>query len=186
LVQNKGRGAANSVRIASAQPQIVDNDKGLFADFKIIATEVAGQNLTPSLTVDFGRIEPGANAIGRWLMTSTILGGFIEYSATFEHLDAIGDKQLSLIEGVEIHELIHIVRAPGPGDDGRPDFLVNDVPDLYDRPDTLHLSDGSVAPVSLVTEAAFDRMPTTGNLIVQMNASLPGGWAYLRAPDPGT
>ena len=72
-------------------------------------------------------------------MTSTILGGFIDYSATFEHLDAIGDKQLSLIAGVQIHELIHIVHAPGAGDDGRPDFLVNDVPDLYDRPDTLHL-----------------------------------------------
>jgi hypothetical protein len=185
LVQNQGRGAANNVRITSAQPQIVENEKGLFADFKIIATEVAGRNLEPSLTVDFGRIEPGANAIGRWLMTSTILGGFIDYSATFEHLDAIGDRQLSLIAGVQIHELIQIVRAPGALDDGRPDFLVNDVPDLYDRPDTLHLSDGSVAPVSLVTEAGFDHPPTVGNLIVQMNAPLPGGWAYLRVPDPG-
>lgn len=185
MVQNKGRGAARNVHINSAQPQIVENEKGLFADFKVIATEVAGQNLSPSLTVDFGQINPGTNAIGRWLLTSTILGGFIDYSATFEHLDGIGNKKMSLIEGVEIHELIHIVRAPEVLDDGRPDFLVNDVADLYDRPDTVHLSDGSVAPVSLVTEAAFDHAPESGDLVVQMSSSLPAGWAYLRVPDPG-
>ncbi len=186
MVQNKGLGAARDVRITSAQPQIVENEKGLFVDFKIIATEVAGRNLEPSLTVDFGQIDPGGIAIGRWLLTSTILGGFIDYSATFEHLDALGDKKLSLVEGVTMHELIHIVKAPAPFDDGRPDFLVNDVADLYDRPDTLHLSDGSVAPVTMVDSATFNRAPTTANLVVQLSASLPSGWVYLRAPDPGT
>ncbi|HYV62486.1 MAG TPA: hypothetical protein VE958_07415, partial [Bryobacteraceae bacterium] len=186
MVQNKGHGVARNVRIVSAQPKIVENEKGLFADFRIIATEVAGQNLQPSLTVEFGQIDPGGNAIGRWLLSSSILGGFIDYSATFEHLDDLGNKKLSLIDGVEIHEMIHIVKALGPFNDGRPDFLVNDVPDLYDRPDTLHLSDGSVAPVSVITEAAFDRAPTTNNLVVQMTAPLPAGWAYLRVADPGT
>ncbi|HZO54405.1 MAG TPA: putative Ig domain-containing protein, partial [Bryobacteraceae bacterium] len=186
MVQNKGHGAARNVRIVSAQPQIVENEKGLFADFRIIATEVAGQNLQPSLTVEFGQIDPGTNAIGRWLLSSSILGVFIDYSATFEHLDGLGSKKLSLIEGVEIHELIHIVKALGVFNDGRPDFLVNDVADLYDRPDTLHLSDGSVAPVSMITEASFNHAPATNNLIVQMTAPLPGGWDYLRVPDPGT
>src|SRR5688572_31274000 len=153
MVQNKGRGAARNVRIDSAQPKIVENEKGLLADFKIIATEVAGQSLQPSLTVNFGQIDPGTNVIGRWLMTSTILGGFIEYSANFQHLDGLGNKKLSLVEGVEIHEMIHVVQAGG---DARPDFLANDLPDLYDRPDTLHLSDGSVQPVSVVLEGTFD------------------------------
>ena len=186
MVENKGHGAAHKVRIVSAQPQIVENEKGLYADFRIIATEVAGQNLQPSLTVEFGQIDPGTNAIGRWLLTSSILGGFIDYSATFEHLDGLGDKKLSLIEGVAVHELIHIVKGLGAWNDGRPDFLVNDVADLYDRPDTLHLSDGSVAPVSMITDATFNRAPTTNNLVVQMTTPLPGGWAYLRVPDPGT
>ncbi|HET6406934.1 MAG TPA: putative Ig domain-containing protein, partial [Chthoniobacteraceae bacterium] len=185
MVQNKGLGAANNVRIDSAQPKIVDNEKGLLADFKIIATEVAGQNLLPSLTVDFGTIDPGTNTIGRWLMTSTILGGFIEYSANFEHLDGLGNKKLSLVEGIEIHEMIHIVRAGGPGADARPDFLANDVQDLYDRPDTLHLSDGSVQPVSAIYEGAFDGAPKTNDLQVQLNVNLPPGFAYLRLPDPG-
>lgn len=70
----------------------MENEKGLLADFKIIATEVAGQNLQPSLTVDFGAIAPGTNAIGRWLFTSSILGGFIEYSATIEHQNGLGEN----------------------------------------------------------------------------------------------
>lgn len=186
MVENKGHGIARNVRIDSAQPRIIENGKGLLADFKIIATEVAGQNLEPSLTVNFGRIDPGTNAIGRWLLTSTILGGFVDYSATFEHLDALGDKKLALIGGVEIHELIHVVKAPGALDDGRPDFLVNDVPDLFDHPDTVHLSDGTLAPVSHVTAGSFNRTPTSANLLVQLTAPLPAGFAYLRLPDPGT
>jgi hypothetical protein len=115
----------------------------------------------------------------------TILGGFIDYSATFEHLDGVGNKKLSLVEGVEIHELIHIVRGTGALADGRPDFLANDIADLYDRPDTLHLSDGSVQPVSVVLDAIVDSGPTTADLQVQLTARLPAGFAYLRAPDPG-
>src|SRR4030095_3393367 len=95
--------------------------------------------------------------IGRWLLTSTLLGGFIEYSATFEHLNELGEKKLSLVEGVEIHELIHVVRAPGARDDARPAFLANDVADLLDYPDTIHLSDGTVEPVALITDAATAR-----------------------------
>ncbi len=185
MVQNKGHGTARNVRIASAQPKIVENKKGLLADFKIIATEVARKNLEPSLTVEFGEISPRANAIGRWLFTSTIQGGFVDYSASFEHLDGLGSKKLSLIEGVKIHELIHIVRATGNLEDGRPDFLANDVPDLYDRPDTLHMSDGSLQPVSVVLEGVVDRPPTTANLQVQLSAKMPAGFAYLRVPDPG-
>src|SRR5207253_1543133 len=47
MAQNKGQGTAHDFRITSAQPKIVDNEKGLLIDFKIIATEVAGKNLEP-------------------------------------------------------------------------------------------------------------------------------------------
>jgi len=39
------------VRITSAQPQIVDNERGLLIDFNILATQVGNQSLLPSLTV---------------------------------------------------------------------------------------------------------------------------------------
>ena len=59
MVQNRGYGEANNFRITSAQPKIIENDKGLLIDFYIIATEVAGQWVSPSLTVNFGNIHAG-------------------------------------------------------------------------------------------------------------------------------
>ena len=93
----------------------MENEKGLLIDFEIIATEVSGQSLSPSLTANFGDIGPGEVAVGRWLLRSSLQGLFIDYKASFEHLDGLGDPRLSLIDSVEIHELNHLVRA-----DGRP------------------------------------------------------------------
>lgn len=184
MVRNKGHGLAKNFRVTSAQPQIVENEKGLLIDFKIIATEVAGQNMVPSLTANFGNIDPGQTAIGRWLMTSTLQGLFIDYSATFQHLDALEGVKLSLLEDVSIHEMIHLVQAGGSFEDGKPDFLVNDEPDLHDLPDTLYLSDGRTNPVQVVRMAVHDGPPRPNRLQVQLSASMPAGWAYLRVPEP--
>ncbi|MCW5556084.1 MAG: hypothetical protein KIS67_28500 [Verrucomicrobiae bacterium] len=184
MVNNWGAGEAKNFRITSAQPEIVENEKGLLIDFRIIATEVAGQNLTPTLTANFGTIPPGGISVARWLMTSTLQGLFINYSATFEHLDGQGNPRLSLIDEVRIHEMIRLVQARGPFEDGKPDFLVNDKPDLRDLPDTLWLSDGSSNYVAVVTNAVITGALSPGNLQVPMTVEMPPGWAYLRVPDP--
>ena len=184
MVQNKGYGIAKNFRITSAQPQIVENEKGLLIDFKIIATEVAGRSMTPTLLADFGNIEAGQTAIARWLMTSTLQGLFIDYKATFEHIDGLGNPKLSLIDQVNIHELNHLVQASGVFEDGKPDFLVNDIPDLRDMPDTLYLSDGRTFPVQVIESGANDGAPSIGRLQVQLQAAMPSGWAYLRVPEP--
>jgi hypothetical protein len=184
LVENRGAGAANNLRITSAQPEIVDNEKGLLIDFKVIASEVAGESLSPSLTANFGTIAPGGRKVATWLMTSTLQGLFTDYKATFEHLDGLGDPRISLLKEVEIHEMIRQIEALGVRSDGQPDFLVNDVPDLNDYPDTVHLSDGTTEPVTVV-ETATGGTVSASNLVVTLNASLGSGWAYLRVPDPG-
>ncbi len=184
MVQNRGQGTAKNFHITSAQPVIVENEKGLLIDFKIIATEVAGQNLQPTLTADMGDIGPGTNAIARWLLTSTLQGLFIDYSASFEHVDGLGNPKLSLIDEVNIHEMIHVVQAAGAFADGRPDFLVNDVPDIHDFPDTIYLSGGATNHVEAVTNGVIIGTLSPGNLQVQLDAPLPGGWSYLRVPDP--
>lgn len=183
LVQNKGRGTARNVRIVSGQPQIIENEKGLLIDFKIIGTEVSGQAQSPSLTATFGEIGPDSNAYGRWLLTSTLQGLFLDYKATFEHLDSLGKTNLSLIEVVTIHEMTHLVQAPGALEDGRPDFLVNDVQDPDALPDTLYLSTGATNPVAVVQQANA-AAPNAGDLDVQLTAAMPQGWGYLRVPDP--
>jgi subtilase family serine protease len=185
MVQNRGYGIAHDFRITSAQPTIVDNQKGLLVDFKIIGEQVGNQPVSPSLTVDFGDLAPGTIGIGRWLLTSTLQGLFVNYSATFEHVDPLGNPRLSLIDGVEIHEMTHLVHADGAWEDGLPDFLVNDVPDFNNLPDTLYLSDGHIEPVSVVQSAMPDAPASNGHLQVQLTATFPSGFAYVRVPDPG-
>jgi hypothetical protein len=183
IVQNSGAGTARNVRVTSSQPEIVDNEKGLLIDFQLIASEVAGQNLTPSLTIQLGDIPPGTNAIARWLFTSSLQGLFLDYHATFEHLDGLGHPELSLIDAVEIHEMNHVVLAPFG--DALPDFLVNDEPDADDLPDAVYLSDGTVRPVAVVRAATVGAAPGTNDLEVVLGAALPSsGFGYLRVPDP--
>ena len=181
LVENRGAGPARNLTITSAQPEIVDNEKGLLIDFQVIGTEVAGQNLSPSLTADFGTVNPGAGKIATWLMTSTLQGLFTSYEATFEHLDGFGDPRISLIKEVGIHEMVHLIENV----DGQPAFLVNDVADIDDTADTLHLADGTTRPVSFHELASISGPVGPGTLSVILNAGLGSGWAYLRIPDPG-
>jgi subtilase family serine protease len=185
MVQNQGKGVARDVTVTSAQPKIIENEKGLLIDFKIVATEVAGQNMTPSLTANFGSINPGQIAIGRWLLSSTLQGLFIDYKASFEHLDGLGNKKLSLIDRVEIHEMTHLVQAGGSFEDGKPDFLVNDGSNARNLPDTLYLSDGRIEPVSVIESGIFSDAPGSGHMVVTMSVNAPSGWAYLRLPELG-
>ncbi|MBI1842112.1 MAG: cadherin repeat domain-containing protein [Verrucomicrobia bacterium] len=185
VVDNHGKGTAKNVRIISGQPRIVENQKGLLIDFKIIGSQVNHQPQTPSLTANFGEIAPGQRGVGLWYLTSTLQGQFEDYKATFEHLDSLGKTNLSLIDEVTIHEMIHLVQAPGPFEDGLPDFLVNDIGDPENLPDTLYFSDRTTQPVQVARDASWDGPVNSGRLAVQMTATMPSGWCYLLVDDPG-
>ncbi|HMJ91847.1 MAG TPA: hypothetical protein VK530_18630, partial [Candidatus Acidoferrum sp.] len=184
MVNNRGRGTARDVKIVSGQPEIIENEKGLLIHFEIIGSQVEGSGQTPSLTATLGEIAPDTNKIARWLMTSTLQGLFTDYKATFMHQDSLGKTNLSLIDEVSIHEMIHLVQAAGVFEDGRSDFLVNEVHDADDLPDTLYLSDGQTNHVDVVRVAATDGAPTDSDFIVHLSATVPAGWVYLRVPEP--
>lgn len=185
LVFNKGYGTARSLQIASSQPQIVDNEKGLLIDFKIIGSQVNTDKVSPSLTVGLGDIGPLQTGVARWTLTSSLQGKFIAYSADFKHIDDLGNPRTSLIDSVDIHELEHVVRIDSPTDDNKPDFLVNDIPDVNNLPDTVYSSDGTIAPVTALTSASIDSPPSATHLMVKLSlASSPSGFVYLRIDDP--
>ena len=98
LVTNVGGGTANNLSITTAQPQIVQNAKGLLDTFQIVGTQVGIQPETPSLTVDFGDIAPGQTADASFLLLSSLPGEFDNFTATFSHSDALGGTETSLIE----------------------------------------------------------------------------------------
>ena len=180
MVKNNGAGIAQNLYIESAQPRIVDNEKGLLVDFRITGTRVDGKNESPSLTVNFGDVDPGEITIGQWAMTSSLQGQFENYDVTFRHRNDFGDIQFSIIKKVEILQLIHTVDAQNG--DAKPDFLVNAVADAQDLPDTLYLSDGSVEKVSLATDVEIvgDRRDDWS---LTVSAALQQGWNYARLTD---
>ncbi len=183
-IVNEGYGAARSLKLQSGQPQIVENEKGLVIAFKTVGTQLENQELTPSLDVDFGEIGVGTNRIARWLFTSSVQGSFTDYKASFEHLDALGTKRLSLVKGVEIHELVRIVNADGAFDDARPDFLVSATNDPDHLPRAIYLSDGRTNAVTSHTNAGVSGVLSAANKRVTLTAALGSGWSYLRVPDP--
>ncbi len=184
LVRNEGKGAAKNLEITSSQPKIIENEKGLLIGFEIIGTQVGTEAVKPDLTVNFGNIAPGQTAVADWLFKSSLQGKFIDYSASFKHVNDLGNSELSLLKEVKIHELIRKVRVNNPTDDQLPDFLVNDEFDAKFYPDTLYFSNGSTAPVRVVDTATSDGIATIDDLSVQVNATTPTGWVYLRLDDP--
>ena len=185
MMRNTGAGVANDVRVISSQPKIIENEKGLLIDFKIIGSIVGTETVTPSLAVDLGDIQPNGVAVAQWLMESSLQGEFIDYEASYRHLNALDEIELSLVESVSIHEMEHVVRNVYP-DDNMPDFLVNGTPDIEDLPDKLYLSDGSVEPVVAITDAVADGVVSSGDMQIQLTVSdMPDGWCYIRVDDPG-
>jgi len=179
-VANIGKGAARNLQIASAQPQIIENEKGLLVDFKIVSSQVGNQEGTPSLSINLGNIDPGNTVTGQWNMLSTVQGKFIDYKASFVHEDQYGGFRTSLIDSVNIHELIRAVNVTHPTQDGIPDYLANDVADPDHNPDTLWLSTGGQVPVSLATNTRTE--PAAGSLTLL--ADVQAGWTYIKVADP--
>ncbi|NCQ97002.1 MAG: hypothetical protein GPJ13_17845, partial [Microcystis aeruginosa W11-06] len=184
LIKNEGKGDAKNLKITSGQPKIVENEKGLLIDFQIIGSEVNGQGVTPSLTVNFGDIKAGKTAVADWLLKSSLQGKFIDYKATFEHINSLGKAELSLIKEVKIHELIHTVQVNHSNPDNLPDFLVNETFDAEFTPDIIYFSSGGTAPVKAVKNATLDAPPTLNDLTVQISATVENGWTYFRLDEP--
>jgi hypothetical protein len=194
IVKNTGFGNAHNFRITSGQPQIVENEKGLLINFKIIGSQVGNQAQTPSLSATLGDIAPGGAKQVVWDFVSTLQGKFKSFDATFQHINDLGATNTSLINSVNIHELTHKVLAnrttqydSGAAviDDNVPDFLVNDIPDPDNLPDVLYLSDGSTGLVNVKTNATVDGPVGAGHLQVHVSFTATNGWNYLQVPDPG-
>ena len=187
MIHNKGYGTAKNVNIESAQPKIIDNEKGLLIDFMIIGSNLNGQERQLGVTdINFGNIAPHSQTIGQWWFTSSLLGHFTSYEARVRHLDSRGNPDLSLIDTVEIHELIRSITAYGDLDDGMPDFLVNDILDPYDYPDAIYFSNATKTSVVVADSAYTSYNPTEQNPTTSLNVKPSAiGWNYARLDDPG-
>ena len=124
--RNDGYSAAENLQLASAQPEIVENEQGLLVGFVIESCEVNGQEADKSLLVNFGDIQPSKAGVARWIMSTTLSGRFTKFEASYEHSGALGGTLTSVIKDVNSHRLIRDVLVDSAGSDNIKDFLAND------------------------------------------------------------
>jgi ACT domain-containing protein len=187
MIQNNGYGTAKNVRIESAQPKIIENEKGLAVNFALIGSNLNGQPRQLGLTnIDFGNIAPMKSTIGQWWFTSDLLGHFISYDAKVTHLDSYGNPDLSLISGATLHELIKSVRVYSGVEDNINDFLVNEVQDAKEFPDIIYLSSGGTLDVYPAVSQSTSGSIATGNHEIELIVTpKQQGWNYIKFSDPG-
>ena len=185
LINNKGYGDATDVRMVTQQPEIIDNEKGLNVDFEILSSQVNGTDATlsfgQSIANDFGTIPAHSQVYAQWWLQSSLLGHFTEYKVEATHVTSYGNEDLSLLDQVTIHELIHSLEVTN-GENKLRGFMVNDVTDAEDLPDMLYLTNGEVMPVAMAASIAGVKTSATEYRLTVVPSS--NGWNYGSFMDP--
>ena len=188
IVNNKGHGSTQGMKMTTDQPQIVDNEKGLAVNFEIISTQMNGQEKTlalgQSMTTDFGTIAPLSQAYAQWWLQSSLLGHFVEYDIKATHVTSHNNPDLSLLENVTIHELIRGFTPEGMVNDSQKGrgFLVNDVEDTKDLPDEVYFTDGTQQHVVVTDNITVSKI--AGNSYGLHVIPTQTGWNYGAVADP--
>ena len=186
IVNNKGYGDAENMKLTTRQPEIIDNQKGLAISFELISTQLNGQEKTMSLggsmTSDFGNIPAQSQAYAQWWLQSSLLGHFIEYDIKATHLTSHDNPDLSLLDTVTIHELIHGFTVESTGEKPLRGFLVNDIKDREDLPDGIYFTDATHADAYIASSANIVKKSDT-EYSLTVNASSTG-WNYVSILDP--
>jgi len=184
IVKNVGYGPARKVKIDSQQPKIVENKQNLLLVAQLLGARVNDVFvLPPTLTVDFGDIQPNQARKGAWDMITSLSGEFIEFKASYTHASELGGQETSLIKSLNAFFIAHEVLNDQPGRDNLKDFLAitTNITDLI--PDALYESEGNILPVNYLTNVSVINPLSAGVLRVGLTADR-NGWGYLRLDDP--
>ena len=187
LIHNKGKGDANNVRMITKKPEIVENEKGLLIDFDIISSSLNGGEKTMALDDDiatqFGTIAAGTASYATWDLTASLMGHFTEYDVSVTHVTDYGNPDLSLLDRVTIHELIHSLNAT-IGDKVYRAWITNDEPDAEDAPDHIYFANGTDEElVTLSEQTRMERIDNT-HYRVTVPTDVPRNWFYTAVANP--
>ena len=87
-------------------------------------------------------------------MTSSLLGHFVDYDVSYTHLTSYGNPDLSLLDQVTIHELIHSATVDISGKPYRA-WITNDQEDSHDEPDHIYFSNGTDEELATLSDATI-------------------------------
>lgn len=151
LINNIGYGDATNVQMMTEQPKIIENEKGLLIDFELMSSQLNGGEKTLALggtvATDFGTIPAKSTSYAQWWIKSSLLGHFTDYNVEATHVTSYGNPDLSLLNEVTIHELIHSLEVVD-GSNKMVGFMTNDIVDANDTPDMIYLSNGEIESVA--------------------------------------
>ena len=186
LIHNKGKGDATNIRMMTKQPKIVENEKGLMADFTIVSSSLNGGEkamaLDSLIATQFGDIPAGGSSYATWDLTSSLLGHFIDYDISVNHVTSYGNPDLSLLDQVTIHELIHSVNARFGEQDLRA-WVCNDFEDGHSEPDHIYFSNGTDEP--MVTLSTTTTVTVLDETRCRVSVTVPQKeWFYTAVADP--
>lgn len=187
LINNKGFGDANNLRMMTRQPEIIDNSKGLSIDFVIAGSSLNGQRSSLSIgekvPTEFGDLKALSTSYAQWWLKSSLMGHFKSYDVKATQISSYGSEDLSLLDKVEIHELIHGF-TPEDGEGVSRAFLTNDIPDGDNFPDMIWFSDsGNALEVDRASDISITSNDDDTECLVNISASEPG-WVYGNALTP--
>ena len=103
--------------------------------YKIVVADI--DRTLRDMNTQFGDIKAGTGSYATWDLTSSLLGHFVEYDVRVNHVTSYGNPDLSLLDDVTIHELIHSVNVKF-GDVQYRGWVCNDVEDGHAEPDHIY------------------------------------------------
>jgi hypothetical protein len=175
-VTNVGHGTAHNFKIDSAQPVIYENIAELLVKFSITGSAVRGQPAGNSLKIDFGDIPPGTSTIAYWVMTCSLSGEFINFTASFTHANELGGADTSLIQQpINTYILMRDIMKDDvtflflidANNDGTPDELV----------DPIFASGTPVVDVAYTVQYS-------GETMILLTQKYQDKWIYIDVNDP--
>lgn len=186
IINNKGYGDATNVNLITQQPRIVDNEKGLLIDFNLLSSQLNGNDKVlafgQSISTNFGTIPAQSQCYAQWWLQCSLLGHFTSYDVTATHVTSYGNEDLSLLDQVTIHELIHGFNLTQSNGEKMRAFLVNDIVDANDMPDRIYFTDATQADVNVTSEVELT--PIGDNQFYLTVSPTVAGWNYGSITDP--
>ena len=188
LIRNVGAADARNVTVASIQPEVVENEKGLATTFALKDYTLDEMALNGELAygglknVTIGTIAPTESKVAQWWLTSSIEGHFIGMSATVAPVNTWNTPDTMLVDpNVGVHKLVRSIYADS---DTLPDFLVCDY-DMYGIPNEIYTAKGAVEPVMSANVVSEDSLEPSieADISITLIAEQPGwNYGYLVVP----
>jgi hypothetical protein len=141
-----------------------------------------------SVATEFGTIPAHSQSYATWELQSTLLGHFVKYNIEATHVTSHNNPDLSILDQVTIHELIHgftPLNVQSSMLNVQRAFLCNDELDPDDQPDQVYFSNATQQNVRMAAYMQTAKVKEDNELQYTLTV-LPTeqGWTYGVVEDP--